>query len=94
MGSDRTRADIKRWSSEIASLLTFAGLLSAVITGFGALAYTTLAAASDPSDAPVLHRYVDDMIGILNDFLQSSTSASFATPCSRGIPTCWSSSAI
>ncbi|EPS99743.1 hypothetical protein FOMPIDRAFT_35472, partial [Fomitopsis schrenkii] len=54
----RMSADIARWTSEITSLLTFAGLLSAVITGFGALAYTTLAAAIDPSDAPVLHRYV------------------------------------
>lgn len=35
-----------------------AGLFSAVVTGFGVLAYTVLAAASDPADVSVLHPYV------------------------------------
>ncbi|KAH9928906.1 uncharacterized protein B0H18DRAFT_953808 [Fomitopsis serialis] len=55
----RTRADIERWWSELNSLLTFAGLFSAVVTAFAVLGYSILTAQiASPTDPDLLHRYV------------------------------------
>ncbi|TFY67622.1 hypothetical protein EVJ58_g1509 [Rhodofomes roseus] len=54
----RSKDDINRWWEEINSLLTFAGLFSAVVTGFAVLCYTVLADSGATADAPILHHYV------------------------------------
>ncbi|EPS99753.1 hypothetical protein FOMPIDRAFT_1085518, partial [Fomitopsis schrenkii] len=83
---------VKRWRNEINSLLTFAGLFSAVVTGFGVQYYGILRPPPDPSMQTLL-QISRELEVIVNYTTGSSTPAflpaysSASTPLPAAAPT-------
>ncbi|EPS99755.1 hypothetical protein FOMPIDRAFT_1077997, partial [Fomitopsis schrenkii] len=76
---------VKRWRNEINSLLTFAGLFSAVITGFGVQYYSILQPPPDPN-MQILLQISRQLEVIVNHTTGSSSQAFLPAHSSASIP--------
>ncbi|KAH9922719.1 uncharacterized protein B0H18DRAFT_502378 [Fomitopsis serialis] len=64
---DHENARVKRWRNEINSLLTFAGLFAAVVTGFGVQYYTMMQQPAAPDyNTQILERISLQLAGFVN----------------------------
>ncbi|KAH9928899.1 uncharacterized protein B0H18DRAFT_233939 [Fomitopsis serialis] len=64
---DHENARVKRWRNEINSLLTFAGLFAAVVTGFGVQYYTMMQQPAAPDyNTQILERISLQLAGLVN----------------------------